>query len=424
MIESVRRDLSSLVIYRSILEHPVIACLKEICEILSCDPNDRMTAGEILSRLAYHLWDAQMTFQDLIIDHIIYDDNPFSKAAEQMGSQSLAAGLDAAVCADLIRLYNIFRLDLTEYAGKIGVDLLLPQAPPDFMLKSSGIYKAFKASSNWPELIDDLRKHYWRNSRGIVARYRALSWDADNGLKGIKKPDPIRLNDLVGFKSQIQQVLENTEKLLKGFPANHVLLHGPRGTGKSSIIKALLNEFGDQGLRLVELNRDYLGQMDQLVELLQNYKASFIIFIDDLSFEENQTEYKGFKSILEGSLTARPQNVLVYATSNRRHLIREFFADRKTGDEEINPRETMQEKLSLADRFGLSITFPPPSSRLYLEMVEKMADDAGIEMDYEMLRTRALEWERMRHGPSGRTARQFIDSLEQRYYRRYNVCRP
>lgn len=418
MFNEIKIDLASLVIYRGILDHPVIKCLKEISESLSKPLSENAAVMEQLSRLAYCLWDIEMSYQDLLLDMIFYDDNPFSRAAENWGPESGQDELTGAVRADLIRLYRIYNVDIVGIAQQQGMELVLPKSQSDSRWGSAEIGEIFRTSANWPDLIENLRKHYAGNSRGLIARCRALTWDPDSGLKAVKQPDPIRLSDLIGYKTQIQQVCDNTEKLLKGLPANHILLHGPRGTGKSSIIKALLNEYGDQGLHLVEINRDNLQQLDRLVELLQNYSACFIIFMDDLSFEDNETQYKGFKAVLEGSLTARPRNVLVYATSNRRHLIREFFADRQLVDEEIHSQETMQEKLSLADRFGLSISFPPPSSQLYIEMVEKLAGEAGINMDQELLRRRALEWERLRHGPSGRVARQFVDSLEQRYYQK------
>ncbi len=418
MLSEFENDIASLLLYRGIIENPAIRFLKEISGIMASRGDGKKTAvRDQLSSFAHYLWDIERPFADLILDLIIYDDNPFSRGAELSGMGNMEAGLIAATQSDLSRLHGIFHLDLVQVARSVDLELILPEQHLNTEDGNADIRSVFARSSDWPVLIEDLASHYKKYSRGVIARFRAFTWDPTTGLRGIKRPDPISLSDIVGYKEQVQLISNNTEKLLQRKPANHILLHGPRGTGKSSIVKALLNEYRDVGLRLVELSRENLQHIDQLVEMLQNYAPAFIIFIDDLSFEDYETEYKGFKAVLEGSVTARPKNILVYATSNRRHLIRELFSDRRAADEEIHAQETMQEKLSLADRFGLSIRFPPPSSQLYLEMIEKMALDAGIDMDRELLRRRALEWERLRHGPSGRAARQFVDSLEQRYYK-------
>ncbi len=231
-------------------------------------------------------------------------------------------------------------------------------------------------------------------------------------MVGISCPDPVGLNDLIGYNSQKQQICINTEQFLKGYPANNVLLYGSRGTGKSTMVKALLNEYGEQGLRLVELTCEDLESLPEVIALLRGHAQKYIIFVDDLSFEDYETRYKGLKAALEGSLTARPDNILIYATSNRRHLVREYHSDRNAPlDDEIHTWDTMQEKLSLSDRFGLTITFPSPTQQLYLEIVEKLIEERGLTLDPELVRRSALAWERSHHGPSGRTARQFVDSL-------------
>jgi predicted AAA+ superfamily ATPase len=244
----------------------------------------------------------------------------------------------------------------------------------------------------------------------LISRYRALSWEAA-GLQGIEHPDMPRMSDLIGYESQKEQILANTRQFVQGFPANNILLYGSRGTGKSTMVKSLLHEFWDGGLRLVEVGRDQVEYLPELVEALSDYRLPVIIFIDDLSFEAYETGYKGLKAVMEGSLHRQPGQVLIYATSNRRHLVKEFFADRSGPGEEIHTQDTLQEKLSLSDRFGLTLTFPPTQQQLYLQIVEHMVQEQGIEMDAELLRRQALEWERAHHGRSGRTARQFVNSL-------------
>jgi predicted AAA+ superfamily ATPase len=206
-------------------------------------------------------------------------------------------------------------------------------------------------------------------------------------------------------------MLRNTERLLAGLPSHHTLLYGLPGTGKSSTVKAILNEYAERGLRLVELAKEDLRELPRLLETLRGRGPRFILFIDDLSFEEHEVEYKSLKALLEGSVEEPPENVRLYATSNRRNLIRERFSDREEGDD-VHARDTMQEKLSLAARFGLSVTFPSPDQNRYLEIVSGLVRDRGIEILDEELEGRALLWDRWHAGRSGRTARQFVDELE------------
>ncbi|MFY7821210.1 MAG: ATP-binding protein, partial [Planktothrix agardhii] len=190
-------------------------------------------------------------------------------------------------------------------------------------------------------------------------------------------------------------------------------LYGSRGSGKSSLIKSLLHEYSDRGLRLIEVAKSDLKDLPLVVEQLRGVPQKFIIFVDDLSFEEDDDAFKALKVVLEGNLTARPQNVIVYATSNRRHLIREYFEDRPSpkDQDEVHVWDTVQEKLSFSDRFGLTLTFPPADQNTYLNMVRHLASQGGIKISPEDLQFRALQWATRHNGRSGRTARQFVDFL-------------
>jgi predicted AAA+ superfamily ATPase len=201
---------------------------------------------------------------------------------------------------------------------------------------------------------------------------------------------------------------------LSGQPALHVLLYGSRGSGKSSLVKSLLNEYSDKNLRLIEVAKSELQNLPKIVEYLRGVPQKFIIFVDDLSFEEDDDAFKALKVVLEGSLTARPENVIVYATSNRRHLIREYFSDRPTpkDNEEVHAWDTMQEKLSFSDRFGLTLTFEAADQKTYLHIVQHLAVQTGINLKPEDLEFQALQWATRHNGRSGRTARQFIDFLK------------
>ena len=246
----------------------------------------------------------------------------------------------------------------------------------------------------------------------------ALRWRTRSGrgwLQAVRHPHPIRLADLTNIDDQKARIVANTRQFVAGQPANNVLLTGTRGSGKSSLVKAVLNEFSGKGLRLIEVDKDELVDLPDIVDLLEGRPERFIIFCDDLSFEAGESAYKALKSILDGSIAAPPDNVLIYATSNRRHLMPEYFAenlDTRRVDDEIHPGEAIEEKISLSERFGLWISFYPFSQDDYLEIVRHWlrhfgvgaAKIAGCERD-------ALNWALGRGSRSGRVAWQFARDL-------------
>jgi len=269
---------------------------------------------------------------------------------------------------------------------------------------------SFIQEPEWKKNINNLIGFYKKVGCGIYGKYGAFKiHDSENRLEGIKHPDPIRLKNLVCQEREQAIVVDNTVSFLDGYPANNIILYGNRGTGKSSLVKALLNEYISKGLRLIQLKKNQISFFPQLVEMLQEIPLKFIIFIDDLSFNDEEEDYKSLKSLLEGGIEARPDNVLVYATSNRRHLVKESFADRQADD--VHSRDTMEEKLSLADRFGITVTFLSPDQETYLKIVEELAAQNNLIIDRNELRQRALKWVMLHNGRSGRTAKQFIDHL-------------
>lgn len=408
MLEKLRVALDSLVIYRGLLQDPVVASLRGFADT---------PAGQANSLAAWHdfahvLYRSGHSYQQHWLELIRCDDNPFSSQAELFAGQALSPTLLRAVAHDLTCLQFMFTLDLAELLAESGLSIDLAQLIPYIIPADYRETLPLLDSHIWDELAGSMVIYYREHSRGVLASHRALHWDSARGLQAVINPDPICLDDLIGYRTQKEQVQGNTEKFLRGEPANNMLLYGNRGTGKSSMIKALLNRYRGDKLALVEVHRNDLADLPVLTAKLRQYNVFFIIFVDDLSFEDYETDYKGLKAVMEGSLEGRAPNVLIYATSNRRNLIRESFADRKYVDEEIHARDTMEEKLSLADRFGLTITFPAPNQQQYLEIVEGMAERRRLNMNPELLRRRALEWERAHHGPSGRTARQFLDSLK------------
>jgi len=404
MLKELSRSLGSLSVYRNILHDPLVKALRD-CLSAAGGGYDELEIIDSFHRLIFTYFATARDFPVHLVKLVLHDDNPFSRAAEIMTFNEIDPRLIQAAVRDLQILGAIKNLDMSVLAIELGLEPIWRKNEPGNGLSESNEYC-------WPESIEELANYYACNSRGIISSYRALKWDSEKGLSGVEYPDQVQLEDLIGCDLQKEQLCLNTENFLTTGIGNNVLLYGSRGTGKSSMIKALLNRYENRNLSLVEITREQLKDLPRLVSYLRDYPArKFIIFIDDLSFEDYETEYKGLKAVMEGSLEGRAPNVLLYATSNRRHLVREYFSDRSHQDEEIHARDTMEEKLSLADRFGLRINFPPPTQIVYLDIVENLAAQRGLQLDSDQLRRQALEWERSHHGPSGRTARQFIDSL-------------
>ena len=443
--QDLRLHFRALVVYRGVLEDEVGRGMRSLLDFLSQPETAREerfdTAVEEFGRLAASLLARSMDsspepagdlWQDHLLDRILNDTNPFSLAAERGQQQQPGSMLLHQVRAELRVLQGLQSLSLKRLQedvlgaspGRRAIlkdtwpvwERLSPmrQAPLGATHKG-GLKELMAKTADWAELVEALADHYAEAGTGIFGRYRAFRWvvrDEVGSLEGIAAPDPIRVEDLVGYQREREVVLRNTRHFVQGLPANNTLLYGDSGTGKSSLVKALLNKFGDRGLRLVEVPKEHLADYPYIIRQLRGRRGCFIIFVDDFSFEEHETEYKALKALLEGSLEARPSNVLVYATSNRRHLVREQFSDRPPpATVDIHPMETVQEKLSLADRFGIRVAFLAPDQEGYLAIVTALAQHLGLTIHREELRSRATQWAQLQHGFSGRTARQFIDDL-------------
>lgn len=241
--------------------------------------------------------------------------------------------------------------------------------------------------------------------------YAAIWRQRKEYLRPVRQLDPIRLHDLLGIESQKQLLIENTQRFLAREPANNALLWGARGTGKSSLIKALLNEYRDHGLRIIEVDKRDLHYLPEIVDEIREKPQRFIVYCDDLSFETGETQYKALKSVLEGSIELPPENVLLYATSNRRHLLPEKMSDNldtQLVNGEVHYSDAVEERISLSDRFGLWLSFYPQKTEAYLQIVDNLfAEFSG---DRDELHRAAMEFARMRAAHSGRTARQFYNA--------------
>lgn len=243
----------------------------------------------------------------------------------------------------------------------------------------------------------------------------AFIWQRRNGaaiFRPVRHLDEVRLSDLKGIDRQLQVLTRNTRQFLRGAPANHVLLWGERGTGKSSAVKALLHEFAADGLRLVQVQRGDLLDLPEIIDRLWDRPEKYLLFCDDLSFENDDAEYKELKAMLEGGLHARPKNMLIYATSNRRHLIPERFASRQPTADEAHPGDAISEQLSLSDRFGIRLGFYKLDQSDFLAIVHHLVASRGLRVNPDDLERDALRWALSYTGRSGRSARQFVDDLE------------
>ncbi len=289
---------------------------------------------------------------------------------------------------------RIFNRRIRNRILELSVSLAQAEDVESFARGVSGFYREFGVGKF------GLNKAF----RIIEDRHRAV-------IEPIVNVEHVYLKDIIGYELQKQKLIENTDRFIQGKPANNVLLFGDAGTGKSSSIKAVLNEYYDRGLRIIEVYKHQFHSLSSILEQIQDRNYRFIIYMDDLSFEESELEYKYLKAIIEGGLGRRPGNVLIYATSNRRHLIREKFSDKRELDDELHVNDTVQEKLSLVARFGVTIYYGSPDKKEFQNIVRVLAERHGIHMPLEELYQEANKWELYHGGLSGRTAVQFITHI-------------
>lgn len=421
--------LASISVYRKILMDEVISKLKLLLDTVYNEKSGLEDAINKYNEFFYSLINSGFnSLEDYIADKIIFDDNQFSIRAQIDGGFKTGFPVDKAAAADLDNLhiiskispkvvkkeliksdvYNEYEISVIENLPEWGTDTQNLKEYPEYIMNlKMDLYE----SKKWSECIDKLMQFHKNYGSGIFSKYKAFIWE-NHMFTGAVHADPITLKELIGYEDERSIIVNNTLQFLKGKSANNVLLYGDRGTGKSSTVKALLNEYFNIGLRLIEVSKVDLFELPNIIRHIKDRPQKFIIFIDDLVFGEDDESYNALKAILEGGIESKPANVLIYATSNRRHLVKEYFHERDTSYGEVHARDGVQEKLSLADRFGITVVFSSPDKKRYLDIVDGIVANRNIKVDTETLHSEALKWELWYNGRSPRTARQFVDWLE------------
>lgn len=368
-----------------------------------------------------NLWQNYLTFVLLI------NENSFSLTAERVGAGD--GSVNHFAKADFRIFRSLFHFDFTPLEEDLGIDCFTTLCHYQALGKQEKNYyrsvseKVQELSRKIAEaededeifrLVTDFYGAYGVGMFGLNRAFRIRNRGGEVEFLPINNTDKVMLRDMIGYELQKKQLVENTEAFLKGLPANNVLLYGDAGTGKSSSVKALINEYYDSGLRMIEIYKHQFRDLSAVIAAIKSRNYRFIIYIDDLSFEENEVEYKFLKAVIEGGVESRPDNILIYATTNRRHLIKETWKDR--GDmeyeDDIHRSDTMEEKLSLAARFGVAINYNAPTRQQYHDIVKGLADrQLRTDLSEEELLLLANRWEIRHGGISGRTAQQFIHYL-------------
>ena len=450
------RLTSKLIIYRGIGEESILRCLAEICRRFDEGSYDREElTGEIYEQV-HRLLDLATKYgfnKNLWHNYLAFliatTETPFTLVSEKVGANE--GSVNAFALNDFKIFRELFCYDFSRIESALGINCFTilenytAVGKPERVFNRSvsekvqelsakleaacgGCAPAVDASRSQPgpviapqspeqEMYDIITGFYKEYGVGKFGLNKAFRVNDDNKkeefLIPITATSDVQLDDLIGYELQKQKLIANTEAFVHGRMANNVLLYGDAGTGKSTSIKAILNRYYDQGLRMIEVYKHQFKDLQRIITEIKNRNYRFIIYMDDLSFEEFEIEYKYLKAVIEGGLETKPENVLIYATSNRRHIIRETWTDRNDrSDDEMHRSDTVQEKLSLVARFGVTIGYLKPSHQEYLHIVSELAKRyPQIKLSEEELALKANQWELRSGGASGRTAQQFINFL-------------
>lgn len=396
-LKVLRAALKGISAYRSVMQMEMMEQVKKLLDSI-CDQQGE-AALEAYTAVFYQLRQEDFCgLGDWLHDQLRYQSSPYGMLAERKGCDP---ALENAARREIDTLALLAQTDCDVFVEAMG-----PLLGKEY---SSVLVRLPRWKAAVPFSFEDLTAFYREYGCGLFARYRAFVWDR-GALIPVEEPDCPRPEELLGYELQRNQVIANTKSMLEGNRVNNVLLFGDGGTGKSATVKSMLYRPGFEDLRLIEVQKQGLGDMPSLIRTLAGRRQKFILFIDDLAFDQDDNTYSVMKTILEGGLERRPANVAIYATSNRRHLVRQSFSDR-AGDE-VDAFETISEKTALAERFGLRIPYLTMSKVEYLALVEHLARLSGVEMEKELLHAQAMTWEIRHAGRTPRTAQQFIASLK------------
>lgn len=428
------REIAKLVLYRDLGADSILMRLSGIFE-------DFDTGNSRKEDLVARIYDQIKRLLDLATSYgfdinlwhnylafiLITNENSFSMTCEKVGAND---GTVNQFARNDFRIFkHLFDYDFTKIETELEIDCFSTISHYHAIGKKERMYnknvstkvqaisRAIEAAKDEEDIfriVTDFYRAYGVGMFGLNKAFR-IARDRNNELTfmPINNTEDVRLSDLIGYEIQKKKIVDNTEAFVEGRKANNALLFGDSGTGKSTTIKAIINEYYDRGLRMIEIYKHQFQDLSQVISLIKNRNYRFIIFMDDLSFEEFEIEYKYLKAVIEGGLEMKPDNVLIYATSNRRHIIRETWSDRTDmeNNDGMHRSDTMQEKLSLVNRFGVTISYSKPSQKEYFEIVTGLARKNGIQMDEKTLCLEANKWELAHGGISGRTAQQFINYL-------------
>ena len=429
------RDIAKLIMYGDIDEDCILYQMGEIFR----EFEEGTQSNAVLIRKVYTQIKRLLTvatdfgfdknlWHNYLAYFLITNENPFSITCEKIGAND--GSVNHFARNDFSAIKNLFEYDFSEIEKSLGIDCFTQISNYRAIEKKELMY-----NKNVSEKVQALssRMEQARDVEGFFTAVTEFYRDYGVGMFGLNKAfriqdrtdsklvflpinnmDKVMLSDLVGYEIQKKKLVDNTRAFVEGKKANNVLLFGDSGTGKSTSIKAIVNEFYDQGLRMIEIYKHQFKDLSNVIAAVKNRNYKFIIYMDDLSFEKFEIEYKFLKAVIEGGVETKPDNILIYATSNRRHLIRETWSDRNDvqQDEGMHRSDTMQEKLSLVNRFGVTINYSKPSQKEYFDIVIHLAAKSGIKMSEDELKAEANKWELSHGGISGRTAQQFIYYLQ------------
>lgn len=382
---------------------------------------DRL-AGELVELAATYgfegnLWHCFLAFC------LANNENAYSRACEIVGP--VAGTINQMALKDFGEIKGLFDIDiakldregeclwafLKKYEGTSDSSHVFNKRIRDRIVELAVALEMASTVKEFGQIVTEFYREFGVGRFGLNKAFRINETSGGTDIIPITSIEHVYLKDLVGYEIQKRKLIDNTEAFIQGRAANNVLLYGDSGTGKSSSIKAILNQYYDRGLRMIEVYKHQFKCLSEVLEQIKDRNYKFIIYMDDLSFEDFEIEYKYLKAIIEGGLGKKPQNVLIYATSNRRHLIREKFSDKREILDDLHANDTVQEKLSLVARFGVTIYYGAPEKKEFQEIVKVLAERCGVDMEKEELLAEANKWELSHGGLSGRTASQFITHL-------------